>query len=194
MRERERERVIAVLKQIKMTTPLLSLDLSAPLWSAILTDISAKYPIASFKAPGGLQTATVDAFTGLKPGPYTKSTVKELFIKGTVPTQRETLRVSREIDEASGMLWRAGCVGPKVTKGFVNLNEVESNFPSWQKADRLWAARAAKGPGTRGGPEGTRTSYFYDGAFTPFGKSWGAPFAPTGHCPIGADRDPTAHL
>ena len=62
-----------------------------------------RYPIASFKAPGGLQTATVDAFTGLKPGPYTKKTVKELFIKGTVPTQRETLRVSREIDEASGL-------------------------------------------------------------------------------------------
>jgi len=162
----------------------LSLDSSAPLWSAILTDISAKYPIATFKAPGGLQTATVDAFTGLKPGPFTKATVKELFIKGTVPTQRQSLRVSREIDEASGLLWRDGCVGPKVTKGFVNLNEVESNFPSWNKADRLWATRAAKGPGTRGGPEGTRTSYFYDGAFTPFGKTWGAPFAPTGHCPL----------
>jgi membrane peptidoglycan carboxypeptidase len=162
----------------------LSLDSSAPLWSAILTDISAKYPIATFKAPGGLQTATVDAFTGLKPGPFTKATVKELFIKGTVPTQRQSLRVSREVDEASGLLWRDGCVGPKVTKGFVNLNEVESNFPSWNKADRLWATRAAKGPGTRGGPEGTRTSYFYDGAFTPFGKTWGAPFAPTGHCPL----------
>ena len=162
----------------------LSLDSSAPLWSAILTDISSKIPIASFKAPGGLQTATVDAFTGLRPGPFTKKTVKELFIKGTVPTQREALRVSRDVDEESGLLWRDGCVGPKVTKGFFNLGEVESNFPNWQKANRNWAARAAKGPGRRGGPEGTRTSYFYTNSFAPYGKSWGAPFAPTTKCPI----------
>ena len=162
----------------------LSLDSSAPLWSAMLEELSSKYPVASFKAPGGLTTATVDAFTGLKPGPFTRKTVKELFIKGTAPRERETLRVSREVDSASGLLWRTGCVGPKVSRGFFNLNEVESNFPNWQKANRNWASRAARGAGTRGGPEGTRTSYFYDGAFMPFGKSWGAPFAPTGKCPI----------
>ena len=162
----------------------LSLDSSAPLWSAILTEISRKEPIASFRAPSGLVTATVDAFTGLKPGPYTTKTVKELFIKGTVPKSRETIRVSRDIDSASGLLWQDGCAGPKVTKGFFNLNEVDSNFPNWQRADRGWAARAAKGPGVRGGPEGTRTAYFYNGQFAPFGHSWGAPFAPREKCPI----------
>jgi membrane peptidoglycan carboxypeptidase len=168
----------------------LSLDSSAPLWSAILEEVSAKYPIASFKAPGGLVTATVDAFTGLKPGPFTRKTVKELFIKGTVPTERETLRVSREIDAASGKLWRDGCVGPKVSRGFFNLNEVESNFPNWQKANRGWASRAAGGPGRRGGPEGTRTTYFYNNGFTPFGRSWGAPFAPTAKCPFAPVETP----
>ena len=162
----------------------LSLDSSAPLWSAIMQEVSSKQAIANFKAPGGLQTATVDAFTGLKPGPFTKKTVKELFIKGTIPTQRETIRVSRDIDAASGLLWRAGCVGPRERRGFFNLNEVESNFPNWQKANRNWAARAAKGAGRRGGPEGTRTSYFYNNSFAPFGKSWGAPFAPSAKCPI----------
>jgi membrane peptidoglycan carboxypeptidase len=168
----------------------LSLDSSAPLWSAILQEVSAKMPIANFKAPSGLQTANVDAFTGLKPGPFTKKTVKELFIKGTVPTARETLRVSRVVDAASGLLWREGCVGPRVTRGFFNLNEVESNFPNWQKANRNWAARAAKGPGRRGGPEGTRTSYFYNNSFAPFGRSWGAPFAPSAKCPIAPKATP----
>jgi membrane peptidoglycan carboxypeptidase len=168
----------------------LSLDSSAPLWSAIMTEVSRKYPIASFRAPSGLVTATVDAFTGLKRGPYTTKTVKELFIKGTVPTQRETIRVSREIDAASGLLWRSGCVGPKVTKGFFNINEVESNFPSWQRANRNWAARAARGAGVRGGPEGTRTTYFYNGAFRPFGSSWGAPFAPSKKCPLAPKPTP----
>jgi membrane peptidoglycan carboxypeptidase len=168
----------------------LSLDSSAPLWSAILQEVSAKQPIANFKAPSGLQTATVDAFTGLKPGPFTKKTVKELFIKGTVPRERETIRIAHHIDAASGLLWRAGCVGPRVTRGFFNLNEVESNFPNWQKANRNWASRAAKGPGRRGGPEGTRTSYFYNNSFAPYGRSWGAPFAPTAKCPLAPVKTP----
>ncbi len=162
----------------------LSLDSSAPLWSALLEEASQKYGISSFKAPAGLETATVDAFTGLKPGPFTKKTVKELFLKGTVPSERETIRVSLTVDDASGLLWRDGCVGPKVQRGFFDLQEVESNFPAWQKANRNWAGRAAKGPGVRGGPEGTRTSYFYNNGFAPYGRSWGAPFAPRTKCPL----------
>ena len=162
----------------------LSLDSSAPLWSAIMTAVSKDEPIAHFKAPSGLKTATVDAFTGLKPGPFTTKTVRELFLPGTEPKQKETVRIALAVDAASGLLWQDGCVGPKVTRGFFDLSEVESNFPSWQKADRNWAARAAKGPGVRGGPRGTHTAYFYDAAFRPFGSTWGAPFAPKSTCPL----------
>ncbi len=161
----------------------LSLDSSAPLWSAITTAVSNDTPIAKFKAPDGLKSATVDAFTGLRPGPFTKKTVKELFLPGTIPKDRETSRISLEVDEASGLLWEDGCVGPKVTKGFFDLSEVDSNWPAWQKANKNWASRAARGPGTRGTSRGTRTSYFYTNGFAPFGRSWGAPFAPTKVCP-----------
>ena len=160
-----------------------SLDSSAPLWSAILSEISKGLEIRSFKAPDGLKRAEVDAFTGLKPGPFTTKTVKEWFLPGTVPEQEETIRVALAIDAASGLRWRDGCVGPRVTRGFFDLSDVESNFTAWQKANRNWAARAAKGPGVRGGPEGTRTSYFYNNGFVPYGRSWGAPFAPTASCP-----------
>ena len=128
----------------------LSLDTSAPLWSAILTEISKGMPIAKFKQPRGLKTATVDAFTGLKPGPFTRKTVKEIFLPETVPTQKATSRIVAQIDEASGLLWQDGCVGPKVTKGFFDICEVDAAFPTWQKADRNWAARAARGAGVRG--------------------------------------------
>ena len=162
----------------------LSLDTSAPLWSAILRDISKGEPIAQFKPPSGLETAQVDAFTGLKPGPFTTKTVQELFIKGTVPTQKETSRVALQIDSATGLLWQDGCAGPEVTKGFFDLGEVDAGFPDWQKADRNWAARAARGVGVRGGPKGTHTAYFYGTGFFPFGRTWGAPFAPKDLCPI----------
>jgi membrane peptidoglycan carboxypeptidase len=168
----------------------LSLDSSAPLWSAILTDVSKGTPIRNFRQPSGLKTASVDAFTGLRPGPFTRKTVKELFLPGTVPKQKESIRVALEVDEASGLLWQDGCVGPKVTRGFFNLSEVESNFPSWQKANRNWAARAARGTGVRGGPKGTRTSYFYGSGFRPFGASWGAPFAPKDDCPLAPPSPP----
>jgi hypothetical protein len=162
----------------------LSLDTSAPLWSAILTEISEGMPIADFVQPDGLETAEVDAFTGLKPGPFTSETVKELFVPGTVPTQEETSRIALTIDEASGLLWQDGCAGPQVTRGFFDLSQVDSDHVNWQLADADWGARAAEGTGVRGGPENTRTSYFYNNSFAPFGRTWGAPFAPTELCPI----------
>ena len=162
----------------------LSLETSAPLWSAILAEVSKGKKIAQFKPPADVVTAQVDAYTGLKPGPYTHKTIDELFLPGTVPTQKETIRVGRSIDSATGLLWQDGCAGPKVTRGYFDLSEVEANFPAWQKANAAWGARAARGSGVRGGPKGTRTSYFYTGSFAPFGRTWGAPFAPTQLCPL----------
>jgi membrane peptidoglycan carboxypeptidase len=162
----------------------LSLDTSAPLWSSILTEISKGLPIAEFVPPDGLETAEVDAFTGLKPGPFTRKTDEELFLPGTVPTQEETSRITLDIDEASGLRWQEGCAGPKVARGFFDLSNVEADHENWQKANAAWGARAAEGSGVRGGPEGTRTSFFYNNSFAPFGRSWGAPFAPTELCPI----------
>jgi hypothetical protein len=110
---------------------------------------------------------------------------------GTAPTQKQTLRTAVAVDAATGLLWQAGCAGPQVTRGYFNVSEVEANFPAWQKANAAWGARAARGPGVRGGPKGTATSYFYTGAFAPFGRTWGAPFAPRTLCPLYTPPPPT---
>ena len=168
----------------------LSLDTSAPLWSAILTDISEGLPMANFKSPGGLKKVTVDAFTGTKPGPFTHKTVEEMFIPGHLPPKSTASRVTLQVDAASGLVWREGCVGPEVSRSYFDISEVDSNFPSWQRADRNWASRAARGSGVRGTSKGTRTAYFYNGQFRPFGSSWGAPFAPSKKCPIAPPPTP----
>jgi penicillin-binding protein 1A len=162
----------------------LSLDTSAPLWSAILTEVSKGMPMAKFEdaRPDGLVTANVDVISGLLPGPGTARTVKELFIEGTVPTQQDNLRTIADVDEATGKLWQEGCAGPMVTKAFMDFSRVEPQFPAWQKFNRAWQARAARGPYVRGGPEGTRTIFFYNGAFHPYGANWGGPFAPREVC------------
>jgi membrane peptidoglycan carboxypeptidase len=163
----------------------LSLDSSAPLWSAILNEVSKGLPVADFKAPQGLVTAEVDAFSGLLPGPFTVETVKELFIEGTVPTRRDDLHVQVDIDSATGLRWQDGCAGPMQTKGYLNFSKAEPSFPQWQPYTQDWAARAARGVGTRKTIEPgkvVQTSYFYGGRFFPFGRTWGGAFAPTETC------------
>jgi penicillin-binding protein 1A len=165
-------------------TDTLSLASSAPLWSRIMRDVSKGMPIANWKAPGGLETATVDAFSGLRPGPLSSKTVKEIFIKGTAPKDRDDTHRAVEIDAATGLLWQDGCLGPKKTVGALDFSRVEENFPNWGKYTRGWAKRAARGPGVSGGPEGTRTAYFYGGKHFPYGRTWGGIFAPTELCSI----------
>jgi membrane peptidoglycan carboxypeptidase len=164
----------------------LSLDTSAPLWSAILSDVSKGMPIEGFgrTKPKGLVTATVDAFTGMKPNGATRKTVEELFLPGTAPTASARYSRTIDVDEASGLLWRDGCVGPMVARSFVDYSKAESGFKSWQKADAAWQARAAKGPGVAGGPKRNRTAYFYGGGFYPYGRSWGGSMPPSKRCPI----------
>ena len=162
----------------------LSLGSSAPLWSRIMAEVSKGQPIVDFARPKGLVTATVDAFSGLRPGPFTSKTVKELFIPGTEPTQSDDLRRTVDIDSASGLLWQDGCVGPMKTVGALDLSQVEAAWPGWQRADNRWTARAARGAGVGGGLKGTATQYFYGDGFYPFGRSWGGIFAPTKLCPL----------
>jgi hypothetical protein len=49
----------------------------------------------------------------------------------------------------------------------------EGRFSAWLQADRDWLRRAERGPGAAGGPDATRTSYFYNRRFQPYGQSWG---------------------
>ena len=122
------------------------------LWSPILTEVSKGLPLAQFARPAGLVDATVDAFSGLLPGPYTTKTVKELFVEGTVPTQRDNYHTAVNIDSATGKLWKDGCTGPMVTHEYLDFSKAEPAFPQWQTYTKEWAARAARGVGVRGGP------------------------------------------
>jgi membrane peptidoglycan carboxypeptidase len=164
----------------------VALETAASLWQAFLQDATHGTPIAQFPhAPKGLTQVAVDANSGMLPGPFTRRTFKEWFINGTVPKQVDDTKVGVAIDKATGFLWQDGCLGPQVTKGFMNLSGVDAGWPAWQKADRGWAARAARGVGVRGGPKGTPTAYFGFGSYFPFGATWGASFAPSKQCPIG---------
>ncbi len=134
--------------------PLFSIDVSTYVWQGFLQEASATWPVEDFAAPAdGLTQANIDPWTGLlatSGGP----SVKEWFIAGTEPKNQLS----------------PGVCGDAV------LSQVgyESRFSNWMAADQDWLRRAAIGPGTAGGSDRSRTSYFYNGRFQPYGASWGA--------------------
>ena len=162
---------------------LLSLELAAPIWHAFMQSATAGTPVANFKQPSGIVTKTIDAFSGMLPGPFTTKTIDEVFIKGTEPTQVDNTKVQVDVDADTNTLWTYDCPGTKVTQVFLDLSQVDASNPNFQKYDDIWIATAQKGVGVRGGPNNAPTNYFYEARyFTPFGPSWGAPFAPTQSC------------
>ena len=113
------------------------------------------------------------------------------FIDGTEPSKAGSASTVVDIDAASGLRWQDGCVGPMVTRAYMDYSKIEGGPKSWVKADQAWQARASRGPGVSGGPKRTRTSYFYGGGFYPFGQSWGSSGTPPGKkCPL-APPEPT---
>ena len=134
--------------------PLFSIEVTTYVWQGFLNEATAKWPETNFAQPSdGLAKVAIDPWTGLLAAPG-KDSVEEWFIVGTEPRDRlasDTCGVD--------VLAVAG---------------IERGFPIWMDANRDWIRRAEKGPGTVGGPDRTRTSYFYNRGFRPYGASWGA--------------------
>jgi membrane peptidoglycan carboxypeptidase len=156
---------------------------SAPLWHHIMSDVTKGTPIEKFKRPNGIVEVEVDAWSGLRPGPGTQSTVTELFIDGTQESlRRDDMHRALEIDAATDLLWDEGCTGPMEQRWFLDFSNVESRFNRWQRANQNWAERAARGAGVYGGPKRTPTAYFWIPGYEPFGRTWGGRFPPSKVC------------
>jgi peptidoglycan glycosyltransferase len=135
--------------------PLFSIDVSTYVWQGFLQEASAEWPVTDFSPPAdGLVQAQVDPFTGFLARSGSPSET-EWFIADTQP--RESI--------PEGTCGEAILTSPNVYEG---------RFSAWLEADRNWLRRAERGPGTAGGPDRTRTSYFYNGRYQPYGPSWGA--------------------
>jgi len=173
--------------------PVLSTDMAAPLWHGFLQEVTSDWPLRDFQRPPGIVEAEVDAWSGMRATAYTTRTVGEVFIDGTVPGEDNT-KIGMQVvvnplapPDAPDpyVLWVEGCAGVPETRGFLALEGVEAGHPDWQGANLDWIARAKQGPGTAGGPDPevrTRTSYIFNPGWTPYGRSWGAPFPPTDSC------------
>jgi membrane carboxypeptidase/penicillin-binding protein PbpC len=163
-------------------TTVLSLSAAGGLWQSYFTEISRNLPIAQFPAPEGVEQVTIDAHTGELPGPCTTMTVSEYFLPGTAPTTACSSYRTLAIDQATGLLWDNGCAGPQISREFMDLSLLESEWPTWQAANIEWAERARQGINVEGGAKLGKTTYFYESYWRPLGDTWGGEIAPTRSC------------
>ena len=134
--------------------PVNSIDAAAPLWHAFVRDYSRDWPVTDFQQPSGVTEARIDAWSGGRPGPWTKDTVRELFIDGTQPGAAEAI-------DANGLLYSRGCAG-----WMVDPLKAELGPGDWDDDVSDWIRRARRGPGVIGEHD-SRTAYFWGE------RSWG---------------------
>jgi membrane peptidoglycan carboxypeptidase len=142
--------------------PATSITAAAPLWRAFVRDYSRGWPVTSFTKPGKIVTASIDAWSGGRPGAWTRGRVTEYFLAGTQPGARGTI-------DPAGLLYSRACGGWRVDPVKAELGPA-----AWRGDVRNWAARARRGPGVMG-PFHSRTAYFFGE------RSWGGEIV--GPCP-----------
>ncbi len=135
--------------------PIFSIDVSTYVWQGFLADATKGWTINPFPDVPGLERVDIDPWTGLRVPAGAKS-ISEVFLPGTAPKLQ------------------AGGSGGVCGDAVLDKVGFESRFPAWLAADRDWVARALQGPGIAGGIANNQTSYFYNGSFNPWGKTWGA--------------------
>ena len=82
---------------------------AAPIWHDTMLVALEGEPVMPFVEPPGLEWAIVDATSGLLPNPHTPSTIREVFLPGTVPTEEDNIHQMVRICRASGKLATVYC-------------------------------------------------------------------------------------
>ena len=129
--------------------PATSLTAAAPLWQSYVRRLTNDDPVARFTAPKGIVAERIDAWSGGKPGPWTRDTRREIFRAGTEPGGK------REVDQA-GLLYSRAC-----GSWAVDPVKAELGPRSWNDDVQDWVNRARRGVGVMGQHE-SRTAYFWD--------------------------------
>jgi membrane peptidoglycan carboxypeptidase len=142
----------------RTSNPAISLTGAAPVWRSFVSRLTNGTSIATFHRPNGVVTATIDAWSGGKPGPWTRKTRTELFRAGTQPGAKGQV-------DPPGLLYSQGCAG-----WMVDPVKAELGPAAWDGDVANWLARARRGVGVLG-PLGSRTAFFWNRT------GWGGPLA-----------------
>jgi len=115
-------------------------DSAGKVWKSFMRDYTNGMPVADFKRPKGVVQATIDAFSGGKPGKWTRSTKKEWFITGTEPGSKGA------VDKA-GLLYDKRC-----GTYLVDLTNADAGVPGATSWNRYVRGYMKRHPNSKGGP------------------------------------------
>ena len=132
---------------------------AAPIWHRAMEQFLPSRPKENFERPGGIVAATVDKLSGLLPGEGTEETREEIFVRGTVPTQKDNMHQVLKICTADGKLATDACehAGKVEEKSFIVL---EAQLSEWQGFVDKWVESVYGGDPRYRPPEETSTQYF----------------------------------
>jgi membrane carboxypeptidase/penicillin-binding protein len=126
---------------------------AAPIWHNIMVYLHQDLPVEQFVQPDGMVTAVVDATSGKLPTGNSPSTLTELFIEGTVPTEKDDVHHAIRVVKSSGKL-----AGPQTPEEDVETR-VYAFFPpdadDWVRENNI--PRPPTEFDERFGPHGTNT-------------------------------------
>jgi membrane peptidoglycan carboxypeptidase len=144
---------------------LFAIDGPGKIWREFLDDYMNGKPAPNFRRPSkGLVSATIDAYSGGAPGPWTRKTVQEYFLSGTQPGSRGAI-------DKPGLLYSQKC-------GMWMVDPVKAEpRERWKDDVRDWARRARRGQGVASRVFGTITLHLEDRS------SFGGPVTDGGGCP-----------
>lgn len=77
---------------------------AGPIWNGVMEYLHRDLPVEGFSRPAGLVTAVVDAASGKLPTDHSGHRVQELFIEGTVPTEKDDIHIPFQIAKSTGKL------------------------------------------------------------------------------------------
>ena len=77
---------------------------AAPIWHDVMLEYHKDKPVEEWQRPRGIVDARVDSISGLLPTEYTPGSVYEIFLDGTVPTQKDPVHQMFRINRENGKL------------------------------------------------------------------------------------------
>jgi membrane peptidoglycan carboxypeptidase len=131
------------------------------IWHEFMEAVAAhnKLAVHDFPRPDGIVDVTVDAMSGMLPGPHTTKTISEVFKASNVPTKTDTTHVELQIEAVTGKIWQPGCgdilgggassspgasplpSGGGASRVYLDLTGWEASHDTWQTADKAWINR-----------------------------------------------------
>lgn len=82
---------------------------AGPIFHDVMLAAVRDLPPAGFPAPSGVTERTICAISGKLPTPECPRTVSEFFLRGTEPTEKDDIFVTKDIDRRNGLLAGDGC-------------------------------------------------------------------------------------